>query len=187
MELRTKLCLVMHRDEVRKTTNTGHLAARCLTGSEIHVHGHQSDPLQCPDFAGHEPLLLFPDESAEILTPEHAADTPVTLLVPDATWRQAAKMCRRLPWLAKMRRIGLPPGEASMYRLRSENKPGGLATAEAIARAFGILEGAAVQHQLEHILQLMVERTLFSRGDLARHEVHGGLPNNVYSHDPLGL
>ena len=47
---------------------------------------------------------------------------------------------------------------------------------EAIARAFGLLESAAVEEALLHLFRVMVDRTLFIRGRLAAAEVYGGLP-----------
>jgi hypothetical protein len=43
-------------------------------------------------------------------------------------------------------------------------------------RALGILEGPRVQEQLEQVFRLMVDRTLWSRGQLAGVDVSGGLP-----------
>ena len=80
--------------------------------------------------------------------------------------------------------VSLPDGPETAYHLRRETKDGGLATAEAIARAFGVLEGPEVQRELERVFRLMVERTLFSRGLLARDSVTGGVPDDVVQHRP---
>lgn len=185
----TRLCLVMHRDEVIKTTNTGRLALRCLPNSEVLVHGRVGEapaapwegPAATALFGG---LLLFPCDEAEPLTARNAAQGPVRLVVPDGTWRQAAKMTRRVSWMATLPRVSLPDGEETSYRLRSEPKAGGLATMEAIARAYGILEGPKVQLQLETIFRKMIDRTLYSRGQLSREQVFGGLPEGVMRHLP---
>src|SRR5437762_1064086 len=61
VETRTRLVLVIHRAEDRKSTNTGRLATECLPNSEIVVRGHASQPsapIAFPD--GAQPLLLFP-------------------------------------------------------------------------------------------------------------------------------
>jgi len=55
---------------------------------------------------------------------------------------------------------------------------------EAIARAYGVLEGSEIQKQLESIFRIMIDRTLFSRGLLARDEVFGGLPESARRHMP---
>ena len=73
-------------------------------------------------------------------------------------------MGRRLPGLDDLERVTLPQGPPTRYRLRTETREGGLATFEAISRALGILETTAVQEQLESVFDLMVERTLQTRG-----------------------
>ena len=190
IEVVSRLCLVMHRDETRKTTNTGRLAARCLLGSEVLVHGREGEQTTAPwqppgssDIMGG--LLLFPCEEATVLGPQHLNDGPVRLVVPDATWRQAGKMTRRIPWMENLPRVTLPAGGATTtYRLRSEPKEGGLATLEAIARAFAVLEGAEVAERLYEIFRIMIDRTLYSRGLLSRAQVYGGIPENTQRHEP---
>ena len=180
----TRLSLVMHCAEVRKTTNTGRLALRCLCDSELTIHGRAGEPAAPPPARGFRDLLLFPETGAEELTAAHGTRGPVRLFVPDGTWRQAAKMTRRIAWLATLPRVAVPVGEASRYKLRSESKHGGLATLEAIARAYGLLEGPAVQRQLEEVFRRVVDRTLFSRGVLEAERVFGGIPDGVMRHDP---
>jgi DTW domain-containing protein YfiP len=63
-----------------------------------------------------------------------------------------------------------------MYRLRHHPDPRFVATFEAVARALGILEGPAVQADLERVFQVVVERMLWSRGRLATERVTGGIP-----------
>ena len=87
-----------------------------------------------------------------------------------------AKVRKRVPGLAAVTCVTLPPGEPSIYRLRAEAHAHGLATLEAIARAFGILEGEHVRRAIEVPFRAMVERTLWTRGTLADHEVTSGLP-----------
>ena len=66
-----------------------------------------------------------------------------------------------------------------MYRLRTEAHDRGLATIEAIARAMGILEGDHVQRALEHVFRAMVDRTLWSRGEVQTADVVGGIPDGI--------
>lgn len=179
----------MHRDEARKPTNTGRLAARCLLGSEVLIHGEIAERVQAPWLIDQNAsisggLLLYPCDEAEPLSQEHLKNGPVRLVVPDGTWRQAAKMTKRIPWIADLPRVSLPPGAETTYRLRAEPKNGGLATMEAITRAFAILEGAAVEAQLSDIFRRMVDRTLYSRGKIRREEVYGGVPEGVERHKP---
>jgi DTW domain-containing protein YfiP len=166
----TRVVVVMHRREWAKTTATAHLAALALPQCEIRVRGEQGEPVQTADLLdpARRSLLLFPSEDAATLTPAFvAADPrPVTLIVPDGSWGQAAKVHKREPALAAVPRVVLPPGPPSRYRLRHEPREGGLATFEAIARALGVLEGPAAQQRLEALLLAMVEGTLATRGTL---------------------
>lgn len=186
-----RLCLVIHYKEARKTTNTGDLALRCLEGSERIVHGAMDTPTSPPwtgprDEEFPRSLLLYPCDEAVPLTPEHVAEGPVRLVVPDGNWRQAAKMTRRVDWIASLPKVTLPAGQNTSYLLRYEPKTEGLATMEAIARAFGILEGTDTQDALEEVFRIMVDRTLYSRGQIARDAVYGGVPEGFERHEPTG-
>lgn len=183
---RTRVVLVMHRIEDRKSTNTGRLAAACLADAEVVLRGGREaapQPLLRDD--GSEPLLLFPHEDAEILAPRSPSAPPVTLVVPDGTWRQASKVRARTPALAGVRAVRLPPGPPSRYRLRAEAHETSLATIEAVARALGVLEGPEVQGALERAFDVFVHRTLWVRGEIAAADVLGGLPEAAERHDPL--
>lgn len=188
IETRTRLLLVMHRYEDRKPTNTGRLATLCLPNSEVLVRGHEgaaSAPLGLP--ADSQPLLLFPAEDAVPIQRFASSARPVTLVVPDGTWRQASKVRMRVPGLREVPCVSLPPGGVSHYHLRFDAHAHGLATIEAIARALGVLEGergAQVQGALERIFRTMVERTLWARGSLDRGAVTGGIPAGVMRHEP---
>jgi DTW domain-containing protein YfiP len=177
----------MHRAEDRKSTNTGRLAAECLANSEVVVRGdagRPSAPLVFP--AGARPVLLFPHEDAAPIASlaEHDDRRPVALVVPDGNWRQASKVRQRVPGLRDVPCVALPAGAPSIYRLRAEAHPHALATIEAIARALGVLEGDAPRVALERVFRTMVERTLWSRGDLDDADVTGGIPEGAMRHDP---
>ncbi len=181
----TRLLLVIHHTEDRKSTNTGRLATECLENSEIVHRGVEMQPnLPLPIPPGTQPILLFPHEDAVQLS-EFARDgRPVTLIVPDGNWRQAAKVRARTPGLREIPCVTLAHDAPSRYRLRSEAHPHGLATIEAIARAFGILESLEVRAALEGVLQTMVDRTLWVRGEVPTAEVRGGIPQGVMRHEP---
>jgi DTW domain-containing protein YfiP len=184
LQTRTRLVLVIHKYEERKPTNSGLLAARCLPNSEVLVRGRAGEE---PSFTAHperQSLLLFPHETAVPIS--DFAQSPVTLIVPDGTWRQAAKVAHRLPGLEGAPFVTLPRDAPTLYRLRAEHHHGRLATLEAIARALGILEGAEVRQALERIFRVMVERTLWMRGALRAEEVTGGIPERALADDPRG-
>jgi len=176
LETGTRLILLVHRDEERKPTNTGRLATLSLSNSELVRHGARGEETTLAWPAGSQPVLLFPEEGARPIASYAGLDRPVTLIVPDGTWRQAAKMKKRLPALAEVPTVSLPEGDATRYRLRAERREGGLATIEAIARALGVLEGPVIEGALTELFQIMVERTLWVRGQLGAAEVRGGIP-----------
>ena len=188
IETRTRLLLVIHRYEDRKPTNTGRLATECLVNSEVIVRGHESAPSTplalSPDA---QPLLLFPAEDAVPIEQFATSSRAVTLIVPDGTWRQASKVRSRVPGLRDVLCVSLPRGAPSVYRLRVDAHEEGLATIEAIARAFGVLEGdrgEGVQRGLESVFRVMVERTLWARGTIEKGDVTGGIPEGAKRHDP---
>jgi len=188
IETRTRLVLIVHRYEDRKPTNTGRLATLSLANSEVVVRGHEAQPSAALPFAPDtQPLLLFPQEDAVPIERFASSPRPVTLIVPDGTWRQASKVRKRVPGLRDIPCVSLPRGARSTYRLRVDAHEEGLATVEAIARAFGILEGErgdGVQRALEHLFHVMVERTLWARGLAEAADVTGGIQEGAERHDP---
>lgn len=166
--LETRLILVVHRREFKKTTNTGVLALRALPNSALAIWGDVDAPLDDATLIppGHHAIVLTPSDDAAVLTPELAATLPrpVALVVPDGTWRQALKMPRRVPALAALPRVVLPLGATTRYFLREETHDYGLATFEAIARALGALEGPEPQATLEALFERYVAATLRIRG-----------------------
>jgi DTW domain-containing protein YfiP len=184
LDTRTKLLLVIHRFEDRKPTNTGRLAAECLVQSRVIVRGKEGEPPCSLDLdPATQPVLLYPHEDA-IALGEFVTSRPLTLIVPDGTWRQAWKLRHRVPQLAEVPCVSLPAGPASLYRLRAEPQEGGLSTIEAVARAMGILEGPEVQQAIERVFTALVERTLWSRGSVDAAQVSVGIPEGVMRHEP---
>lgn len=185
LETRTSVRIFMHYYEDRKSTNTGRLASRCLVNSEIVVRGREASASAGfrPE-PGTRPLLLFPHEGARPISDFIGSEQPLTLVVPDGTWRQAFKTRNRVPGLSELECAALPRGEPSRYRLRFEPNDVGLSTLEAIARALGVLEGPHVQKAMEQVFETVVERILWSRGTLSSAELRDGVPEGVKRHDP---
>jgi tRNA-uridine aminocarboxypropyltransferase len=184
---RTRLALLLHHREVGKPTNTGQLAARCMPNRKVSVIGIRDQPATLPMIEPHEqPLLLYPADDAVSISDFAISERPVVLIVPDGSWRQAHKMRRRIPGLAEVPCVTLPELSRTSYRLRSENHEGGLATLEAIAGALKILErdGDAIEAALLEVFRIMVDRTLWLRGQLADEQVFGGLPQAARDANP---
>jgi DTW domain-containing protein len=178
----TKLLVVAHWAEIRKPTNTGQLAVHCLQDARLCVRGREdvpNDPIAWDSST--TPLVLFPTQDAMSLeTWRSQHEEPVTLIVPEGTWRQAKRIPRRVPELAGVETVVLSPAQGSDYRLRHGHGEHWLATMEAVARALGILEGPErgprIEERLMHVFRAAVDRALWSNGRLAASEVTGGIP-----------
>jgi len=176
LALATRVVVLSSAKETRQATNTGRLVPLALAGGEVRILERGAPPLPERAFAepGRRTLLLFPGPGARELDHEPGDARPITLIVPDGTWRTARRMVGREPALAALECVRLAPGPPSRYRLRSHPDEHCLATFEAVARALGRLEGPPTEARLERVFALFVERTLFSRGRLG-----GRLPEGI--------
>lgn len=171
-DLTTRLCLVIHAKELKRTTNTGRLALECLQNSEMRVRGKDKVPSNLSDLinSNYHPLFLYPSENAVELNSQFvsALKKPVLLIVPDGNWRQASKVHYRHHELSGVQRVHLKPSvQPSQGFLRHETVPNGMATLEAIAEAMHILEGAEVGLSLKAVYHAKLRQTLLGRGSPA--------------------
>ncbi len=180
---RTHVICVLHKMEEVKPTNTGHLLAMILQNAQCRVRGERGQALDTHDFEdpARRTLLLFPTEDARVLSSELLAEDPrpVRLIVPDATWKQASRLARKVDALKSAERVVLPPGQVSQYRLRRHARPDALCTYEAVVEALCIIDDPALREPLEQLFRVFVDRTLWSRGELKASEVTGGITTEV--------
>jgi DTW domain-containing protein YfiP len=184
LALQTRVIILMHTGEEVLPSNTARLAAKALPNSEIRINGRKGDRLSTEGLVqeGRQSLLLYPSAYASELTPEFVSTLtcPVNLIVPDGKWRQTQKFARREPALAGIPHVKVPEGEPSEYRLRVQPNDRSLCTLEAIARALGALESPDAQAQLELVLRVMVERTLWARGTITSKQCTvAGIPSDA--------
>ncbi len=171
LDLRTKLCLVVHARELKRTTNTGRLAVQALTNSEMRIRGEGREALDLSDWARdskYRTLLFFPAENAQALTAEFVAQDPrpIQLIVPDGNWRQASKVNTRYPELANVPRVMIKSPNQSKHHLRAETTLEGMATLQAIAEAVGVIEGPELAEPLKQLYQAKLQATLAGRGKI---------------------
>jgi DTW domain-containing protein len=170
IELRTKVCLVIHHRELSRSSNTGLLAIRALLNSEVRVRGEQREALDLKDLltAQYRSYLFYPSADAVELNEALVLQDsrPIQLLVPDGTWRQARKINSRHPELRDLPRVKISTPNKSIYQLRAQSKPERMATLQAIAEGLGVIEGDGVRAQLMKLYQAKIERTLKARGIL---------------------
>lgn len=168
IELKTKVTLVIHSREIKRTTNTGQLAIRSLINSDMHVRGKVGENFNLGDliYDDYENLLLYPSDEAIELTVEfvQTLKKPIHLIVPDGNWRQASKVHYRNLHLKQLLRVKLKaPGKDQQY-LRYESKEQGMATLQAIAYAIAAIEGDQVCEELLKVYNSKLANTLIGRG-----------------------
>jgi hypothetical protein len=148
----------------------------------IRLRGAKGNPMSEEGLVpeGTQPLLLYPSEDAVELNAETlpglSQGKPITLIVPDGNWKQASKVGNRIEVLKGVPWVKLPPGPISEYQLRREPNAYSVCTFEAIARALGVIEGVAVQEQLELFFRTVQDRLLYARGTLKPELCTGGIP-----------
>jgi DTW domain-containing protein YfiP len=165
--VRTRVVLLMHHTEIRKSTNTGRLVALGVDGVELRLRGGLH-PLPRPALPEGRRLLLFPHPDARELSAADAKGPPVVLLVPDGTWKQAQRVLARDPDAQGAEPVTLPAGPASRYELRRAPREGAVSTLEAVARALGVLEGGEVERGLRELLARFVARSHEAAGRASR-------------------
>ena len=167
VETRTRVLVVLHHAETQKPSNTGRLALRCLPNSGAVVRGAPDQSTATPVWAEYgDPVVLFPHPDARPLADFCGGPRPVTLIVPDGTWRQAQRVRRRVAGLGDVPCAFVTRDAPSAYRLRRTPDERRLSTLEAIAEALGLLEGEqgpSVREALLGIFQIMVDRSLRGR------------------------
>ena len=171
LTLQTKIVLVIHAKELRRTTNTGTLAVKALTNSQMFIRGKNLEALDLTPLLSekYRTMLFYPSDKAIPLTPEfiNLQDLPIQLIVPDGNWRQASKLQTRHLELKNIPRVMITKPNQAQHHLRKENSPEGMSTLQAIAEALGIIEGEFAREPLLKLYKKKLEHTLRGRGVLS--------------------
>ncbi len=167
LTLKTRLCLVVHAKELKRTTNTGRLAVTALTNSEMRIRGVEDSPVDLSDLLVPEyrTVLFYPSDEAVELNAEFvkADPRPIQLIVPDGNWRQASKVHYRHHELANVPRVMIKEANKSQHHMRAETTAEGMATLQAIAEALGVIEGADAKSALLGLYEAKLKATLEGR------------------------
>lgn len=155
---RTRVVVVRHASELRKTSNTGHIAARALANGLLVDWGVQGAPLDLRGRLGEGAHVLYPG------TPSRDVADVRTIVVLDGSWSQVRGMRHRVPPLGELPTLSLPAPAVAPLRIRRGNEPQQLATIEAIAAALELLGEPGPAAQLLGIFAVMAQRMRDLRG-----------------------
>lgn len=134
----------------------------------MRVRGAGREALDLTDLlaAGYRTFLLFPSEDAVELNDQlvEQEDTPIQLIVPDGSWRQASKVPFRHHELKDVKRVMIRNTLGRRFYMRAQHRQDGMPTLQAIALALGVIEGDFVKHQLLKLYHAKIAQTLRGRG-----------------------
>ncbi len=168
LETRSKVVLIIHAKELKRTTNTGRLALKSLKNSEMRIRGQTFAPVDLSDLLTdqYQSLLFYPSEEAQELTSDYLKQfaKPIQLLVPDGNWRQASKVSIRHPELKAVPRVMISKPNLATQHLRAESFEEGMSTLQAIAEALRVIESEEVYQSLMKVYSAKLENTLKGRG-----------------------
>ncbi len=167
LDIATRLIVIIHAKEWRRSSNTGYLARLATKTGEVRIHGlpHLTVNSNGIDTDPRATLALYPGRGALPLTAEFLATLPrpLTLLVPDGNWMQAKNMMRRLPMLARAQPVRLDGPSLGLACLRRNAYPDRMSTFEAIAQALGKLENEAIAATMLDFFQRLLPYMALSK------------------------
>ncbi len=164
------IVIVQHLCEGLKPTNTARLFRRMVEGCTLLPwvrRGEEFDPGPLAD-KGIVWTLLFPRADAVPMecTPGAEGRRRGFVLL-DGTWRQCARMSRRVPFVKDFPCMALPAGASSRWPIRTQRHPAGLCTAEAGIRLLEMAGEIESSRLLGRALDCITARLLYMRGVLA--------------------
>jgi DTW domain-containing protein YfiP len=164
LDLKTRVSLIIHAKELKRTTNTGTLALHALKNSQMFVRGEDRERLDLTKLISNDYVtyLLYPSEDAVDIE-SLAITKPIHLIVPDGNWRQAGKVHLRHLELRDVVRVKISQKNLGNHHLRKEHKSEGFSTLEAIALALLTIEGPAAGEPLLKLYRAKLEATLTGR------------------------
>jgi DTW domain-containing protein YfiP len=175
VRIATPIAIVQHVRERYKPTNTGRLFARMVEGTAVLPYGLREaafdpSPLGDPSI---EWMLLYPRAGAAVLGPEGSppAGRRRGFVLLDGSWQQCAHMSRRLPVVADLPCVALPPGPPSFWTVRAQHNDQGRSTFDAAMDVIRLLEGAAAVADLRRAFAVITARMLHLKGRLRTPEV----------------
>ena len=117
--------------------------------------------------------LLFPRDGVPVLKPGMATSDGrrLGLVLLDGGWNRCSHLSRRVPELARLPCVALPPSPPSFWTVREQPRADGRSTFEAALRAVEILEGPEVVAPLRRAFAVVTARMLHLKGKLRTADV----------------
>jgi DTW domain-containing protein YfiP len=164
-----RVLILQHPQEKDAVLGSAQILAACLPAAKIVVglswrnlaHALGEEQANVRRWA-----VVFPHGDAspgQVTAPSGGVLDPAALegiVVLDGTWSKAKTLWWRNPWLNKMNRLTLKPGEPSIYgRLRAEPRREYVSTLEAVAAALTLCgESPEVASGLTRVFRTLVQR-----------------------------
>ena len=124
--------VLQHPNERRKYYSTAKLLSGAVTNCTV-LRGIEFDPeYLARTTTGQRCYLLYPSPEASDCS-EVPLSTQDTIIAVDGTWREAAKIIFRNPFLQALPRLSFREELQSQYRIRKQPKQGCLSTIESVA------------------------------------------------------
>ena len=170
----TPVLIVRHVREMWRPTNTARLFALMAEDTRILPWGARVrfDPTPLADPAI-DWRLLFPRAGVPALRPGMAASDGrrLGLVLLDGGWSTCAHMSRRIPEIARLPCVALPPSPPSFWTVREQARVDGRSTFEAALRAVEVLEGPDGPAPLRRAFAVVTARMLHLKGKLPTPDV----------------
>lgn len=124
--------LLTHEQELERETRSSIPAIEMLADS-CHTtvwKRTEPDPLIASGLSATDTVLVYPADEGQ---PVASLDCVRNFVLLDGTWQEARKIYNRSPYLRRFPILTIRAEASSVYRLRRNQKDGGLCTAETIA------------------------------------------------------
>ncbi len=169
---RTRLVILQHPRERRRTVGSARIAHLCLEGSRLlwgAEFGENAEVMRLLADPTHHGVVLFPGNASLNLSeagavaqvaPPALGGRELLVFVIDGTWDCARSMINRSPNLRRLPRICFNPRQKSIYGFRRQPRPECLSTLEAVDELLRILEPGLDSQILMRLFKSMVEKQL---------------------------
>ena len=164
-----RVLILQHPQEQDALLGSAQLLAASLPRAQVVVglswrnlaHALGEPEVDAPKWA-----VLFPDREAsgdQVTTRAGALVEPTSLegvVALDGTWSKAKTLWWRNPWLNKLKRVNIRPGQPSIYgRLRAEPRRDYVSTLEAVAHSLTLCgEDPQIEADLLRVFRTLVQR-----------------------------